>query len=65
MKRPEDDDYYYDDDYLAEEDDCHYCGGDGFMDGSELDDPMWYIEGTMYPCPCCNGSGLAKDCTFW
>ena len=52
------------DDY-EEDSSCHYCGGEGWKMGDELDDPMWYDPETVYKCPCCNGSGDAKDCTFW
>lgn len=47
---------------------CHYCDGDGYGTvGIEFpcDDPLWEAEGTFKKCPCCHGSGKAKDCTFW
>ena len=53
------------DDCDYDDDNCHYCGGDGFVWGNELNDPLWYAEDVAYECPCCRGSGLAKDCTFW
>lgn len=59
-----DPDYDYDD-LDPEYYNCHYCGGDGFMFGCDLDDPLWYDDDTAYKCPCCLGSGNAKDCTFW
>lgn len=62
-KHPQSD---YDDEWSGEEDDCcHYCGGDGCVMGDELDDPLWYDADKVYRCPCCNGSGAGKDCTFW
>lgn len=48
-----------------DDDRCHFCGGDGCVFGEDLDDPLWYDPETIYRCPCCNGSGEAKDCTFW
>ena len=55
----------YDDDD-ATENACHHCGGEALMWGEELDDGSgWYDDGKLYRCPCCNGSGKAKDCTFW
>lgn len=35
------------------------------MMGDELDDPDMYDADKVYKCPCCLGSGDAKDCTFW
>jgi hypothetical protein len=46
-------------------DDCHYCGGEGWVDGTD-EDPWWH--GWNHPaidCPCCGGSGDAKHCRFW
>jgi len=48
---------------------CHYCGGDGWgIVGTdwESDDPInGPLDGEIEDCPCCGGSGKAKDCTFW
>lgn len=48
---------------------CHYCGGDGYgIVGTDWDsdDPVnGPYDGEIEKCPCCNGSGKAKDCTFW
>ena len=47
---------------------CHYCGGDGcgaYGDDWDNPNPLWYKDGEIIDCPCCHGSGLAKDCTFW
>ncbi len=44
---------------------CHFCGGEGWVFGDDLDDPLWYDRDAAYKCPCCHGSGDAKDCTFW
>ena len=40
---------------------CYWCGGEGFIPGSEMGDPLWYDEDESYPCPSCYGSGLRKD----
>lgn len=64
-----DDDCGYDPDDDGEERHCHYCGGDGWGivgDNWESDDPInGPYPGEIEECPCCHGSGLAKDCTFW
>jgi len=55
-------------DYGDEEKWCHYCGGEGWgIEGHDwdCDDPLWISPGTVRQCPCCHGSGLARDCTFW
>ena len=48
---------------------CHYCGGDGWgIVGTDWDsdDPInGPYDGAIERCPCCHGSGLAKDCVFW
>jgi hypothetical protein len=47
---------------------CWYCGGDGWgIRGTDWDndDPVNFRDGEVERCPNCNGSGLAKDCTFW
>lgn len=47
---------------------CHYCGGEGWGisgDSWPVDDPVNDAPGEIEKCPCCHGSGLAKDCTFW
>jgi hypothetical protein len=44
---------------------CHVCLGEGIVFGDEMDDPDWYEPGKLYNCPCCRGSGDAKDCTYW
>lgn len=49
---------------------CWHCGGEGFgivgvdwdQDDPINNDPPMDASDT---CPCCRGSGLAKDCTFW
>lgn len=56
---------YDDDDFSNGENRCHVCLGDGYVFGDELDDPNWYEPGETYRCPCCGGSGDAKDCTYW
>lgn len=72
------DDYGYDDepDCMCGMDDCpicdttcHYCGGEGWgIVGCDWDsdDPInGPYDGETQKCPCCHGSGKAKDCTFW
>ena len=48
---------------------CHYCGGAGWgFVGTDWDsdDPVnGPYDGESEKCPCCGGSGKAKDCTFW
>lgn len=60
----------YDDDRYEDEGDwCYYCGGEGWgIVGCDWDshDPInGPYPGEVEKCPCCNGSGDAKDCTFW
>jgi hypothetical protein len=51
------------------EDRCWYCGGEGWgIIGTDwdADDPInGPYDGAVEKCPCCKGSGRAKDCTFW
>lgn len=54
-----------DDDFDNGEGRCHVCLGEGYVFGDEMDDPDWYEPGKTYNCPCCRGSGDAKDCTYW
>jgi len=48
---------------------CHYCQGEkwGIVGVHwDSDDPInGPYDGEIEPCPCCGGSGLAKDCVFW
>lgn len=44
---------------------CFTCGGEGWMFGDDFEDPMWYDKEEIYRCPNCNGSGLARDQTYW
>lgn len=48
---------------------CWHCGGEGAgIVGSDWDsdDPInGPYDGDVEDCPCCGGSGRAKDCTFW
>lgn len=53
-----DDDDFYDDDL-----DCFHCGGEGFIEGSEMGDPMWYDDDEWYKCFSCGGSGNRADMT--
>lgn len=54
-----------DDDFDNGESNCHVCLGEGTVWGEELDDPDWYEPSSLYKCPCCGGTGHAKDCTYW
>ena len=64
MSEPDPDDEYPWDDGDPEPQ-CMTCGGEGFVFGDELDDPLWYDSGEAYSCPNCSGSGLRKDQTYW
>lgn len=44
------------------DDPCHQCGGDGVVLGEDMEDPE---EAGPMRCPCCGGSGDAKDCVYW
>lgn len=63
----DDDQDWYDGDPDSQH--CHYCGGEGYgMVGCDWDsdDPInGPYDGEIQKCPCCRGSGDAKDCTFW
>jgi hypothetical protein len=54
-------------DLFSEEPDCWKCGGEGSLSGEELNEmePFWYDDDKLYDCPCCGGSGQAKDCRYW
>lgn len=54
----------YDDDYDFDDDDCAFCGGDGWVDGYESD-PLWFEPGELELCSSCGGSGRAKNQTIW
>ena len=49
--------------------DCWYCGGEGYgivgLDWDTDDAINGPYDGEVERCPCCKGSGDAKDCTFW
>jgi hypothetical protein len=48
---------------------CHFCDGDGWgIIGTNWDceDPInGPYDGEIEQCPCCGGSGLEDDATFW
>lgn len=44
---------------------CTYGCDEGYMWGNELGDPLWYDDDELYPCPSCNGTGLARRMTLW
>ena len=55
-------------DYDPDNSECWFCGGDGYVDGSEIAsyyDYGWIDTNKVYTCICCGGSGKASDCTFW
>ena len=60
---------FEDDDDDGEDRSCWQCGGEGWgIIGLNwtCDDPInGPHDGDIETCPCCNGSGLAKDCTYW
>lgn len=67
-----DDDYIEDDDeacpncgnYPTRRRDCNALGcEDGFVDGHEYDDPLWFDEGEGYTCSECNGAGYHHWCS--
>ncbi len=66
---PADDDGEFDDDDPDREFNCWHCGGEGWgIIGDDWDssDPInGPYDGEVQRCPCCGGSGDAKDCTFW
>lgn len=51
------------------EQDCSYCGGDGWgivgTDWDTDDAINGPYDGETEKCPNCHGSGNAKDMTFW
>ncbi|HET7552177.1 MAG TPA: hypothetical protein VFK04_12875 [Gemmatimonadaceae bacterium] len=55
-----------DDPYDTEERDCHWCGGDGWV---ECNDPIQctkeHDKWGCCRCSSCGGSGDAKDMTIW
>lgn len=48
---------------------CWQCDGEGWGivgEDWESDDPInGPYDGETERCPCCNGSGNAKDCRYW
>lgn len=44
---------------------CQTCRGEGWVEGEEFGDPLWYAPDESYTCPNCNGSGDARDQTYW
>lgn len=65
-ERMSDPDDYDHDDYDSEiEPDCLICGGEGFLSGEDMGDPLWYDDAKLYRCYSCGGTGLRKDMTVW
>ena len=66
---PDDDCMCMDEDCPVCNDRCHYCGGDGFgiigVDWDSDDAINGPYDGEIEQCPCCSGTGDAKDCVFW
>ena len=58
-------DYPDDDEWDPDEDDCTWCGGDGY---TECDDPIQccarHVNG-LCPCIPCNGSGQRSQQWIW
>ena len=58
-----------DDDYDDEPHVCWHCHGEGWGvvgDDWDSNDPInGPYDGEVERCPCCHGTGNAKDCTFW
>ena len=53
---------------IEESQPCWQCGGEGYgLSGYDWpnDDPINNPDGKFDTCPCCGGSGDAKDCTYW
>lgn len=60
---PDPEDAFYDDDLT-----CWQCGGDGWgIVGDDWDciEYGWDMPGDIETCPCCGGTGNAKDCRYW
>jgi hypothetical protein len=57
----------FDGDYedFDDELECLSCGGEGYVSGEDLGDPLWYDYDSIYKCRNCGGSGLRKDMTCW
>jgi hypothetical protein len=65
--------YEYDD--SERDDDCWQCRGEKYLvagEDIEIQDAVnnydWSMgchAGEVGKCPCCGGTGLAKDCTYW
>ena len=69
-------DYYDYEDELDDENDegydpenrpCWQCGGEGWgVIGDKFPSRYGGLDnGEVVDCPCCGGTGLAKDCTYW
>jgi hypothetical protein len=43
--------------------DCFICGGEGFLWGEDMCDPLWYDDDEQVRCYSCRGSGLREDMT--
>ena len=55
-----------DDEDYADQDpdaDCFICGGEGYLYGGDMGDPLWYGEDESYPCYSCHGTGRRADMT--
>ena len=60
----EDEEEYEDREYNDEERDCLICGGEGYVSGEDMNDPLWYDADEVVRCTSCLGSGLRKDMTW-
>jgi len=54
-------------DFEEPESPCWQCGGEGggFVDEDWSGRIGWDTVGEYQTCPCCGGSGDAKDCRYW
>ncbi len=55
----------YDEEFFDPEAGCSECGGEGWISGDTMYDPICYDPNKIYECRCCGGSGLAKDMTYF
>ncbi len=59
-------DDFDDNEYDYEDQSCHTCGGEGWVDSVAEATGRWgWDDPRPGTCPNCKGSGLAKDCSTW
>lgn len=54
-----------DDLYEPGDEDCHDCGGDGYVQANEAYNDYVNYGDELVPCPNCKGTGLKKFCTVF